>query len=89
MDRKVKLGIVGVGNMGTSHIKNIMTGKCPEIELTAVADVLPERLEWAKSVCPTVNCYASAEELFDSGKAEAVLIAVPHYFHPQIGRAHV
>lgn len=82
MDRKVKLGIVGVGNMGTSHIKNIMTGKCPEIELTAVADVLPERLEWAKSVCPTVNCYASAEELFDSGKAEAVLIAVPHYFHP-------
>lgn len=27
--RKVKLGIIGVGNMGSGHLKNIMEGKLP------------------------------------------------------------
>ena len=35
---KVRLGIIGFGNMGTNHFKNIMNGKCPEIVVTAVAD---------------------------------------------------
>ena len=35
---KVRLGIIGVGNMGSGHIENIVAGKCPEIEVTAIAD---------------------------------------------------
>ena len=35
---KVRLGIIGYGNMGSGHTKNILDGKCPEIELTAIAD---------------------------------------------------
>ena len=34
----IKVGIIGVGNMGRSHCKNIKEGKCPEIELVAIAD---------------------------------------------------
>ena len=34
---KVRLGIIGVGNMGSGHAANILGGKCPVIELTAVA----------------------------------------------------
>ena len=34
---KVKLGIIGVGNMGTGHSKNYLDGLMPEIEITAVA----------------------------------------------------
>ena len=30
---KVRLGIIGVGNMGTGHIGNIYGGHCPEVEL--------------------------------------------------------
>lgn len=29
---KVKLGIIGVGNMGTGHSKNYLDGLMPEIE---------------------------------------------------------
>ena len=28
---KVRLGIIGVGNMGSGHAANILAGKCPEI----------------------------------------------------------
>lgn len=35
---KVRLGIIGMGNMGSGHAKNLMDGKVPEIEITAVAD---------------------------------------------------
>jgi len=42
MEKKIRLGIIGVGNMGTGHIKNIEAGKCPEIELAAVADINPD-----------------------------------------------
>ena len=33
---KVRLGIIGMGNMGSGHAKNLMDGKVPEIEITAV-----------------------------------------------------
>ena len=36
---QVRLGIIGIGNMGTAHANNIKDGKCPEIKLTAVADI--------------------------------------------------
>ena len=39
MDRKVKLGIIGIGNMGSGHAANIMKGNCPELELVAIAEV--------------------------------------------------
>ncbi len=79
---KVRLGIIGVGNMGSSHIKNYLKGELPEIEITAVADINPERLKWAKENVEGVKCYNTASELMDSGEVDAVLIATPHYFHP-------
>lgn len=82
---KVKLGIIGVGNMGTGHAKNIMAGKCPEVELTAVADLDPKRREWAKEHCPeSTVIFESGDELIDSCICDAVLIAVPHYDHPML-----
>ena len=81
--KKVRLGMIGIGNMGTGHCQNIMDGKCPEIELTAVADINPDRLKWAADNLPeSVVKFDSAEELMDSGLCDAVHIAVPHYDHP-------
>ncbi len=81
---KVRLGIIGVGNMGSSHIGNYLKGAMPEIEITAVADIKPERLEWAKAQLPDVKLYNTASELMDSGDVDAVLIATPHYDHPPL-----
>ena len=81
---KVRLGIIGVGNMGTGHISNIELHKrCPEITVTAVADLKPERLDWVKeNIGAQVALFDNAENMMDSGLIDAVLIAVPHYFHP-------
>ncbi len=82
--QKVRLGIIGVGNMGSSHIKNYLKGAMPEFEITAVADIKPDRLEWAKEQLPEVNTYSTASALMDSGDVEAVLVATPHYDHPPL-----
>ncbi len=78
----IKLGIIGIGNMGSNHAKNILAGKCPEIKLVAVADKNQKRLEWAKEECgKEIACFDTAEKMFDSGLINACLVAVPHYEH--------
>lgn len=80
---KIKLGIIGYGNMGSSHCRSIMSGLCPEVELAAVADISPERLEAAQRELPESTAkFDSAQKLLDSGTVNAVLVAVPHYDHP-------
>jgi predicted dehydrogenase len=39
----VRIGIVGLGNMGASHASSILAGKIPRLELTAVSDFDPAR----------------------------------------------
>ncbi len=81
---KIRLGVIGAGNMGSGHIRNILDGKCPEITVTAVADINPSRQAWARETLgASVAVFSSAEELLDSGLIDAALIAVPHYDHPK------
>ncbi len=82
---KVRLGIIGVGNMGSSHIQNYLRGLTPEIDLTAVADRSDARRAFAKDNLPeSVAIYAEGADLIASGLCDAILIAVPHYQHPQL-----
>ncbi|MDR1891824.1 MAG: Gfo/Idh/MocA family oxidoreductase [Oscillospiraceae bacterium] len=83
MNKHVKLGIIGVGNMGSGHLGSILAGKCPEIEVAAVADVNPARLDLAKSRSGSIKTFNTAEAMMDSGLIDAVLVAVPHYDHPK------
>lgn len=83
---KVRLGIIGVGNMGSSHIKNINAGKCPEIEVAAVADRRESRREWAKENVPAAKIFNEGDDLIKSGVCDAVLIATPHYQHPTLAQ---
>ena len=82
---KVKFGIIGIGNMGSAHSKSICDGKVPNTELTAVADISPERKVWAEKELPkSVKIFSSADELIHSKTCDAVLIATPHYAHPSL-----
>jgi len=82
---KIRLGVIGIGNMGSEHCRNLTAGKCPEIELAAVADVREERREWAQRELPeSVKVYPSGRDLIRDGVCDAVLIAVPHYLHEQL-----
>ena len=80
----LKLGIIGAGNMGSGHIKNILEGKCPDIVVSAVADRKESRRDWAKGVLPDAAIFNEGSELIASDACEAVLLAVPHYQHPPL-----
>ena len=85
--KKVKLGIIGVGNIGTTHVKNILQGLCPEIEVAAVADRRQARRDWAREALPEGTAVLEeGEQLLESGLCEAVLLAVPHYQHPVLAQ---
>lgn len=82
---KVRLGIIGIGNMGTNHSKSLMEGKVPELELAAIADRQESRRDWAKENLPeSVVIFEEGKDLIESGVCDAVLIAVPHYQHPEL-----
>ena len=81
---KVKLGIIGIGNMGSQYVHHISIGEMPEIDLVAVADINPERLEFAKEKMPDIKTFDTGEKMIDSGLIDAVMIAVPHYDHPPL-----
>ncbi len=78
---KVRLGVIGLGNMGTAHSQAIREGKVSRSELTAVCDVLPKALEPYEGV----KKFADSGELIRSGEVDAVIIATPHYDHTTIG----
>ena len=83
---KVRLGIIGMGNMGSGHAKNLMDGKVPEIEITAVADRKESRRQWCKENLPeNVKIFEEGKDLIAAEDVcDAVLIAVPHYQHPEL-----
>ncbi len=81
---KIRFGLIGVGNIGTGHVENILKGLCPEIEITAVADRRESRRQWAKDHLPGVTIFEEGEDLIHSGLCDAVHICTPHYQHPTL-----
>ena len=82
--KEIRLGIIGIGGMGSGHALSIAEGKVPGIRLSAVADIRKERLMWAEKELPAgIKTYSDGREMIDSGECDAVLIATPHYYHPE------
>ena len=82
--KKVRLGLIGAGNIGSAHVNNWLEGRCPELEITAAADRRESRREWVREHLPDAAVFTEGEELIASGTCDAVLIAVPHYQHPPL-----
>ena len=80
----VRFGIIGMGNMGTSHAKSFLAGKVRGMRITAVADTVPEKLLWSKENLPWARTFNSAGELIESGEVDALIICTPHYSHPDL-----
>ncbi len=78
---KVRLAVIGIGNMGSHHCRSIATMN--NAVLAAVCDIKRER---ADKFAAEFNCKAfySTDDLFKAKVADAVIVAVPHYSHPDI-----
>ena len=81
----VRIGIIGMGNMGQFHAKDIIEGKVARGKLAAVGSTSPSKLaEFEKK---GIKVYGSGEEMITSGNIDALLIATPHYQHTSLGIA--
>ena len=81
----VRIGIVGLGGMGTRHARTLLAGQVPGAALTAVCDVRPERLAWAREhLSSELACFDDLDTFLNAGAADAVIVATRHYDHPPI-----
>jgi predicted dehydrogenase len=79
----VRLGLIGLGNIGQHHAAYLLASKVNRAELVAVSDALASKLDNYKSL----KTYPSAEDLIRSGDVDAVIIATPHFQHTSLGIA--
>ena len=80
----VRVGIVGVGHIGTAHANAILNNEVPGMQLTALCEMSEDRAKCLESEFPTVEIFTAYEKMIKSGKIDAVVIATPHYMHPTI-----
>lgn len=79
----VRIGIVGIGNMGTSHAKYIAAGEVAGAELAAVCDISADRLRWAKEQFgEQLHTFDSVDAMLESGTVDAIMICNLHFDHP-------
>ncbi len=78
---EVRLGVIGVGSMGTFHTNYLLGGKINRCRLTAICDIDEQKL----APYANIKTYTKSEELIRSGEVDAVLIVTPHYSHTTIG----
>ncbi|MBI3300054.1 MAG: Gfo/Idh/MocA family oxidoreductase [Elusimicrobia bacterium] len=82
MSKRLKIGVVGGGRMGSLHAR--ILGKHPGFELVGVADTDRWRAQlvaWRAGTSP----YKDYEDLI--AKVDAVIVAVPTEFHFKVGMA--
>lgn len=80
----VRLGIIGMGNIGRYHADYLLQGRVNRMQLTAVADALAPLEPWTARGLQT---FRDGEALIRSGAVDAVIIATPHYQHTTLGIA--
>jgi predicted dehydrogenase len=81
--KTVRLGIIGLGNIGQHHFGYLTAGKVSRAELVAVSDAVPAKLDRYMPL----RTFTDGEELIRSGLVDAVIIATPHYQHTTLGMA--
>ena len=84
--KMIRYGIIGVGNMGSAHLENFQKGLVPDACVTAIADHDEGKLARMKEKFPDGGfaCYSEGKDLIDAGNVDAVIVAIPHYFHPEM-----
>lgn len=82
--KKIKVGIIGMGYIGESHIEAVRRIGC--CELYAVADTNAELARAKAEYYGIERCYASVEELLADPNIDAVHNCTPNFLHLAINK---
>ena len=86
----VRIGIIGTGNRGSHHAETI--ARISDVEIKAVADVLPERFDKIKTTLEKTDhrpaFYSGSDEawreLCERSDLDLILITTPTYMHTKM-----
>ena len=81
--KEVRLGIVGLGNIGKFHTSYLLDNKISRCKLAAVSDAFAPSLEPFKA--KGIPAFEKCEEMIRSGKIDALVVATPHFLHTTLG----
>ena len=84
---KVRFGIIGLGNQGSTYVLNIFdNGEIENGIVTAVCDLNKVKINnlLKKTKNKNVATFTDYKEMLKSGLIDAVLVETPHYSHPEI-----
>ena len=84
--KKVKFGIIGLGNQGNNYADLFKNGVIENGELVAVCDIRQDRIDHllSKFESGALVAFQDYKEMLDSGVCDAILVETPHYQHPEI-----
>ena len=82
MSRKVKIGIIGVGTIGSVHADAY--AKVADADVVALCDINPETLKAKSARHGVARTYADYHDLLADPEIEAVSICVPNDLHAPI-----
>ena len=81
--KNIRIGVIGLGNMGSGHAKSILDNRVSGLQLAGVTDVVAAQA----ARFPETPFFPTPDEMITSGNVDAVLIATPHSSHTPIGIA--
>lgn len=78
--KKLRIGIVGIGGMGSVHLSSHVSN--PQVEIVALCDLIVERCQRAIDACElNAKAYTDFKEMIDNETLDAVDICTPNDFH--------
>lgn len=81
----LRIGIIGLGGMGSGHASYLDKGQVPGAELAAICEGDVQRLQGARETYGgKVQYFQDADAFFNAGVVDAIVIATPHYQHPPL-----
>ncbi|WP_127490702.1 Gfo/Idh/MocA family protein [Paenibacillus glycanilyticus] len=79
--KKLRVGLVGLGNIGKTHL--LYLKDMDRVELAGVSDIDEQRTTFfAKE--SGAEAYLDYRDMFENAALDAVIVAVPHYDHPKV-----
>ncbi|MBO4885458.1 MAG: Gfo/Idh/MocA family oxidoreductase [Clostridia bacterium] len=82
MEKKLRIGFIGTGGMGRSHVR--MQSANPRVEIVAMCDLVPGKCEKIKAefgLDAGIPVYADFRAMIDNERLDAVDIATSNDFH--------
>lgn len=84
---KIRFGMLGLGNQGSSYSLNIFEkGLVENGILTCACDINPVKVDALKSKTSNKDIvyFDDYKKMLDSGLCDVVLVEIPHYQHPEV-----